>query len=227
VNQFEKTVGEAYANTLAAFQKWSEDEAYRPYVVPEATAPKPGFAIFYTPRIMNPRLLIVGQNPANFAGRGPLTAFPNGVMLSAEAPTRNSYLEDDHGFAVALRQLFACHLDLLQSAVGMNVWHFQASSAQAVVAPRELRRFCQATTLSLIEAMKPAAVLCFGKRAFNVVRQKIKGTDIDGTKALRVTTPLTQAWYVRHATGSWTKDAAFQDTPVVLAEIDAYIASRA
>lgn len=135
-----------YVNTLTAFYNWSTNELFAPFVLPLATAQSPGFAILYTPLVEKPRVCIIGQNPANFAGRASWKTDLNRIMLRPCIPSSNSYLADDHDFARALRNQFAAHPELLQEAVGLNVWHFQARSDDVGFAPRELKRFCAATT---------------------------------------------------------------------------------
>jgi hypothetical protein len=77
-----------YQKTRVAFDGWATDPKYKPYVIPESTAPKTGFAIFYTSPAFQPTLLIIGQNPANFAAAGrSLKDYTNAEMLSGSPPS--------------------------------------------------------------------------------------------------------------------------------------------
>jgi hypothetical protein len=225
LDNFEATIKAAYADTMASFTKLSAVDAYRKYVCPPALNGAPGFAIFYTPVIYRPRLLIVGQNPSDFSDVGSLTADPNGEWLSGSVPTRNSYLDDQHDFALALRRLFAKHGPMLRAAVGMNVWHYQSKS-KAHLAPECLINHCVATTQTLVKAMDPQAILCFGRPAFDALRGQDDGMLIAETKARRVITSSTGIWYVQHPSARWSRTAAAHDMPIVLGEISAFLDRR-
>lgn len=123
---FNEKIADVYRQTREEFAQRRSEPNYAAYVVPSATDPDPGFAIFYTPPSYEPPLLIIGMNPSNFAGSGAsLKAAPNAAMLEGKPPGVNSYLEHNHEFAIALRKGFAKHFNLLEAAVGMNVWYFQ------------------------------------------------------------------------------------------------------
>ena len=211
-----------YAETKRRFTTWSTSAEYRPFTNPPATAGDVGFAILYTPARYRPNLLIVGQNPSDFSDNGDPGAEPNGEMLSGSIPTRNSYLLDDHRFAKQLRKLFVGHRDLLASAVGMNVWYFQCTSG-ANGAPEPLRDYCAEATRTIVAAIGPRAVLCFGRPAFDALRGSDSGTIISGTKARRLSQRETEIWYVQHPTGARPPSVPAHDTPIVLTEIEAYL----
>jgi hypothetical protein len=201
-------VDDAYRSTMKTFVAAKRLDDLYTYVVPESTAPNPGFAIFYTPPIFRPPLLIVGQNPANFAGaRRAYTESPNGQMLAGHPPTVNSYLQHDHEFATTLRRLFRKFPHLLETAVGMNLWHFQMPHGAKDLPPSSLRVECEKITCELIEAMEPCAILCFSSRARDLLAKQ----------------RLSNYWYVPHPTGSRTRDQATAAMPAVLAEIDGFL----
>jgi hypothetical protein len=218
---FHKAVNEAYADTMDHFRRWSKEEGYESYVVPPATDPEPGFAIFYTPPVYRPPLLIVGQNPANFAGMQSLETEPNGTMLSGKPPEYNSYLEDDHAFALRIRKVFRGYESLRDAAVGMNVWHFQAKS-KATSAPEPLLDFCQATTQRLVNMMKPKAILCFGDPAFKAISEGRKAVRLTG-QVKEVALAESRLWGVCHLTAKYTQAQAAVDTPKALASIWKYL----
>jgi uracil-DNA glycosylase len=223
-DDFDATIQKAYIDTMGFFTKLSAEEAYRKYVCPEAMCGEPGFAIFYTPPAAEPELAVIGQNPANFAGRGSWKAEPNKTMLSGTAPSRNSYHEDSHFFAEALGTMFAGHDDLLAHAVGLNVWHFQASSDDAKTAPKDLIAFCEATTRDVVSAMKPKTIICFGRAAFFALTNKRKGHRIPGTvRAEWLDVDGSRVWFIYHPTSSRTRHVASHDAPIVLNDIAAYI----
>jgi hypothetical protein len=201
-------VDDAYTLTMKAFAAAKRSNDHYKYVVPESTAPNPGFAIFYTPPIFRPPLLIVGQNPANFAGaRRAYTDPPNGQMLAGHPPTVNSYLQHDHEFATTLRRLFRDFPHLLETAVGMNLWHFQMPPGVKDLPPSSFRAECEKVSCELIEAMEPRAILCFSSRARDLLAKQ----------------QLSNYWYVPHPTGSRTRDQASAAMPAVLAEIDGFL----
>jgi hypothetical protein len=221
---FEDVVTKAYRDTAAKFLRWSTDDEFKKYVVPPATKPKPGFAIFYTPPVYMPPLLIVGLNPSDFSDSKSLVAKPNGLMLSGTIPTCNSYLDHKHDFAKKLGQLFAGHEALLASAVGMNFWHFQCKAEdEPNKAPHPLRKHCADTTEALILAMKPRTILCFSSLAFERLCGRRTPNSVPGTRSRWVDVGETRIWYVYHPTGSRTRIVSAHDTPIVLREIAAYL----
>ena len=205
---FKQTVSEAYESTRRTFALRSKD--LNKYVVPKSTAPKVGFAIFYTPPVFRPALLIIGQNPANFAGPNlPYTDAPNKEMLSGRPPTVNSYLEHKHEFAVTLREFFQNYQHRLVEAVGMNFWHYQKPANEDELPPSSLLTECENISRKLIEAIEPSAILCFHARARDVLRRR-------GASKL---------WYVPHPTGGRTRVRSKANISQTLAEIDAYLKS--
>ncbi len=208
---YQSKIDDAYKATMKAFSAASRVNTLYKYVVPESTAPNPGFAIFYTPPVFQPPLLIIGQNPANFAGaRRAYTDPPNREMLAGRPPTVNSYLQHDHEFATTLRRLFREYPHLLETAVGMNLWHFQMPPNTKDLPPPNLRAICERVTCELIEAMEPAAILCFSAPARELLGKRL----------------LCKCWYVPHPTGSRTRNKAAADMPGVLAQIDNYLNTR-
>jgi hypothetical protein len=221
------TIQKAYDDTTAFFTTLSAKDELRRFVCPAALNGKPGFAIFYTPPISEPALAIIGQNPSNFARNGPWTAEPNEAMLSGTIPGRNSYREDRHYFAETIGSLFGGHEDLLADAVGLNVWHFQASSELAKAAPLLLKRSCEATTRTLVKTIQPKAILCFSRVAFAALTEKRKGRPVHGArKAECLDVAGSRIWYVSHPTSSYTRADAAHDAPIALSEIAQYLATR-
>lgn len=213
--EFLATLDRAYRTTRKRFMEFAERPDYVKLVVPPATAPDVGFCILYTPATFAPPLLIIALNPANFSGAGAdLTSEPNGTMMSGRPPSVNSYLEHDHVFARALRNAFEGYEDLLASAVGMNVWHFQQAS-NAGGAPKDLKTFCERNSFEIATAMKPKHVICFSRQAFALC--KTSGDVVEeGLAARRASFNGSTWWYVPHLTGSWTRKDAELAMPIVL-----------
>lgn len=212
---FDSVVHAAYGRIRERFSQWAIDDSYRSYVVPIATDPDIGFAIFYTPPAFRPRLLVVGQNPSNFAGQNrSLLAHPNAEMLAGRAPTESSYDAHDHLFGIALRSNFQRYPDIYINSVGMNVWYFQCIS-NATAAPKPLREFCEATTRDVVAAMQPQHVLCIGRAAFTAMVGK--GMRVEGARKAETTVKdSSRFWYVPHLTGSWSRSDAEFDLPIVI-----------
>ncbi|MBP2315560.1 hypothetical protein [Azospirillum soli] len=175
-----------------------------------------GFAIFYSPPRESPPLLICGINPSNFDGRNaPLDGPNNRAMLSGRIPETNSYLNNGHLFGERLMALF--DRDLIRSAVGMNVWHFQAV-ANADKAPKDLRRNCEERTLRLIRATRPAAVLALGMPLLKAMDVPVHPMP-DTRAAKRAEFHGIPVFYLSHPTGAHTRHDATHDAPVVHAAI--------
>lgn len=125
---------------------------------------------------------------------------------SSSKSITNSYLDHDHVFSQALREEFEDYRDLLELAVGMNVWHFQQTS-NAASAPKPLIEFCRNTSRDIIGAMQPRHVLCFGKPAFELCGYTGAPVD-DAGKACVANAACATWWYVPHLAGSMTRRAA-------------------
>jgi len=223
--EFFATLDRAYRTTRERFVEFAERPDCRRFVVPPATDPDVGFSILYTPPVFNPPLLIIGLNPANFAGAGADQAGePNRTMLSGTPPTVNSYLQHDHVFARALRASFAGYEDLLASTVGMNVWHFQQVS-DAAKAPKDLIAFCESTTFDIATTMKPQHVLCFSRQALNLCKTAGEVVE-EGLAAERTSFTGATWWYVPHLTGPYTRAKAELAMPMVLDLIARDLASN-
>jgi hypothetical protein len=220
---FSHSVSAAYRKTRLFFESLKDDAEYTPYVVPKSTAPKVGFAIFYTSPVFRPELLIIGQNPANFAGpRRSWQASPNAEMLSGTPPNANSYEEHEHDFAVSLRNGFRRHNELLSHAVGMNIWHFQCGT-DAPYPPHRLRTFCESITRELVEAIEPRAILCFGSEACDGLNFKLTDSVSETRQSKYADISGRRVWKVRHLTGSRTRLAATHDLPYVVDQIAKFL----
>jgi hypothetical protein len=219
--QFEETIELAYKNTHKKFRHWANDTEYRDYIVPPSrrfAEQKHGFAIFYTPPIFQPKLLVVGQNPSNFAGAGrELTDTPNAEMFSGIIPREKNYdLHTQHFFGNSLINALDAHPTLFASFVYMNVWHFQRKE-DAENAPPNLRKFCETTSNEIVHAIRPLNVLCFGKYAFRALTGIKHGESIEETKKSEfVRREASMFWYVPHLTGRRTRGNAKHDLPIVL-----------
>lgn len=217
-------INKAYEETRQEFKKWTIDPKCVSYVCPPATSPDEGFTIFYTPVVYRPKLLIVGQNPANFSGgfRPALEDTPNRMMLSGIIPSENTYLTHNHSFARRLREAFLNDEHLLKDAVGMNVWHYQAV-LDASKAPFVLRRFCETTTRHIISVINPIVIICIGSHAFNAIpgnRSEILNLARD---VRQFDTNATRVIGLPHITGSYSWEACSKAMPVVIAALRSYL----
>jgi uracil-DNA glycosylase len=147
-------------------------------------------------------------------------------MLSGKPPTVHSYIGPSHVFANEIRMVFGDHDKLLEQAVGMNLWHFQAVK-NAASAPKPLRDFCEEITRTLVAAMKPATILCIGAYAFDALTKGISVDRLMGHSDIRTATVGTSKIFgVPHLTGSYTRVAAAACTPMAVDAIAKYLTEK-
>lgn len=166
-------VREAIQRVYDATWRLAEENDREPLFYPDATRPKPGFAILYTPLPSSGRadLLICGQNPSNFSGDGDWSDETNRTMLSGAIPEVHSYVEHQHVFARVLQGCFSA-LDMmptLAGATGMNIWHLQTKGRHETIPPHLAVAF-EKNSMKVVMALRPKVILAVGMVAFDVIR---------------------------------------------------------
>lgn len=191
-------------------------------VRPLAMRGEVGFAALYTPPTYQADLAIVGQNLGNF---GPNNAVwddePNRAWMSGGIPTVNSYVTDQHNFALALRRFFVGGDErLLSECIGLNLWFFQARGTPEP--PPALASFCERKAGEILRVLEPRVILCLSKKAFDRLRQETPSSfghpDAPCEISAFLGIPLIRA---HHPTGSWSRRQAELSIPHAISRIKA------
>lgn len=142
------------------------------------------FAILYTTLRMNPKVMIVGNNPSWFDQYDPSRALDIVKEMERGIPTVNSYLDHKHAFARQMQAGFSQvgRDDLLESCVGMNRLWVQTGSAgvpKMVTREersqwREIKNWCEAGTREMVRLIKPELVLLVGVPAQNTLNRHFR-----------------------------------------------------
>ncbi len=164
-----------YAETREVFIRHSSHSLTKP----ESLGGKTGFCILYTPPLLNPDMMVIGQNPSVFT-RGDGRSDADHLMTSGKIPNTNSYTEHNHDFAIKLREIFGYEAEkpnILDRCVGMNMWFFQGTDVndQTDFQAKALREFCEKQTLRILELLRPRTVFASGFKAFDLCNNMKKG----------------------------------------------------
>ena len=135
------------------------------------------FAIFYTPVRLNPKLMMIGNNPSWFDKDNGYKGFEIVKGLMKGPPKENSYLVHNHVYAQRMQDIFGRvgRSDLLADCVGMNRWWLQTGSENSswnrackeysAHMNQNLYEYCETRTKRIIELVKPEVVLLVGAKA--------------------------------------------------------------
>ena len=176
------------------------------------------FVILYSPPALQPRLLVIGNNPSFFHKnltdmvdvKASLTRAENNLDDVAERiPDSSSYLHHDHKFANDLRRIFddICQPHWLEEMVGMNSLFVQ-TGGKGVGRLKELsiknefkdiETLCARLSKRLIEVMKPKLVMFVGAETRDKfsTQQFPRKFNPTGTSFMDVTHPANKR-------GGWT-----------------------
>ncbi len=153
LNQWEKNF---YQDLNSKWENWGKENEY---------IQKNGFALFYSPVIPNPDLMIIGLNPGTD---------DNPFNPAKEAPGYHDYFEfegtkDDYKMAKQMRKLFKDDLaDKLQKSVKLNRLFFRSHNYATWInnVDKELRinieNYCLVIVKKIITRLKPKIILCEG-----------------------------------------------------------------
>ncbi len=147
------------------------------------------FAILYTPLRINPKVMIIGNNPSWFDEYDPLLALDIVREMEQGIPTVNSYLDHKHAFARQMQAGFsqAGRSDLLESCVGMNRLWVQTGSTSAPRMDtreqtnewRDLKNRCEEGTREMVQLIKPELALLVGVPAQNTLNRHFREENPD------------------------------------------------
>jgi len=142
------------------------------------------FAILYTPLRINPKVMIIGNNPSWFDQYDSSRALDIVKEMEQGIPTVNSYLDHRHAFARQMQAGFSQvgRSDLLEGCVGMNRLWVQTGSAGVPKMVtrnqssewREIKNRCEEGTREIVRLIKPKLALLVGVPAQNTLNRHFR-----------------------------------------------------
>lgn len=134
---------------------------------------KNGFAVFYSPVIPNPELLIVGFNPG-----GDSSSFDR--ARANQIPKQHEYLYENFAIAKKMRSLFESieALPALERSVKTNLLFFRSPSIAHwnKVNPKhrsKLETFCGGKVGEIIAVLRPRFILAEGIKTYTHLRKSL------------------------------------------------------
>ena len=172
-------IREIYKQTSAKFLEWSQSpvtdkrnaacaETLRANSGPSVIGDQMGFSILWTPAKESAEILFCGCCVTSF---GDLAT--NKKNLAGKVPTENTCINSQHQFGQTLEDTFksAGHMPLFEGCVGMNLWHFQYKCSPFYNQfHSEVRQFCEANTVKIIQLLRPKRVITL----HNIATKKLK-----------------------------------------------------
>jgi hypothetical protein len=159
-----------------------------------------GYAIFYSPVVNNPNLLIVGYNPG-----GDERSFKD---LPEHPPAEHDYIQGNYRMANRMRYIFqsAEILPVLEKSVKTNLFFFRSKDMSGIKGlEAETKSFCLSQTKQVIDKLKPANILIEGFKTFRELlnllqlkqtrevsfkdRRVMLTSDYNGTKLIAIPHP--------------------------------------
>ena len=211
---YDKFSSEYYSNKYQSLHKALEQIAL------EENSPHSmsRFVIFYSKPIMNPRIMIIGNNPSFFhhdlnkisdSGSGLTLAEENYNDVAERIPTVNSYIAHEHNFGIQLKKIFD---DILQphwliNSVGLNSFFLQTGGKGLARLRtlsdenefRQLEAICTNLTKQIISTLKPKLLLLVG----STVQKKFSAKEFPRVFINHGTSCLDMA-HPANRTGGWT-----------------------
>lgn len=138
---------------------------------------KDGYAVFYSPVIANPRLLIVGFNPG-----GDHSSFDR--RKASEVPEHHEYLTQNYAIAKKMRNLFQTigKFSILEQSVKTNLLFFRSRSISQwhEINPQvrnKLEQFCASKLREIIDVLRPQFILAEGIKTYTHLRALLSFED--------------------------------------------------
>lgn len=138
------------------------------------------FIILYSLPSINPKVVIVGNNPSWFHKSNPVLAKENLKDVAEKIPNLNSYKEHNHKFGDAMMKVFGYlgKEDWINTIVGLNRFWIQTGGGgtnelkkeiEKIESGRfkELENICEEGTKKLIKLLDPKLVILLGNPAQN------------------------------------------------------------
>jgi uracil-DNA glycosylase len=128
-----------------------------------------GYAIFYSPVLYNPKIMIIGYNPG-----GGNNSFNENDQLAP--PMEHDYLISNYRLATNMKKIFAAAgmLDEFGNTVKLNLIFFRSRRADDLQ-NRNLIEFCNERVTMIIAELNPETIITEGFKTFSKLIGLCKG----------------------------------------------------
>lgn len=145
------------------------------------------FVIFYSLPSVNPKIVVIGNNPSWFHPSKSTLAKENLDDVAEKIPTINSYKEHGHKFGDALINIFnkIGREHWIDEIVGLNRFWIQTGGEGTKELEKEceskkkyqdLKNLCEKYTKKLVEVLNPKLVILLGKKAQKIYKPIINNS---------------------------------------------------
>lgn len=172
---------------------------------------KDGMAIFYTPLIANPRLLLIGDNPGSTKGE-----------VHSTCPKQNDYFlgeDNDYDLAKKMRFIFSTGKlpEILKSCVKINRVFFRSSNIDELKKRnlwKPMEEWCAEFVFEIIKGVNPKVILCESIESYKSILRMLDGRHLkdlvieDGKSILREGEGVSEEFLVLgiyHPSSKWSK----------------------
>src|SRR6185437_442194 len=129
-----------------------------------------GFAIFYSPVILNPTVALIGFNPG-----GDENSFSE---KNITVPIQNEYLTADYPMAKKVRKIFEAGniMWALKDSVKFNLIFFRSKNEKDIT-DKEIIQFCEQKVLKILKEIKPKYIITEGFKTYERLRNLLSAKE--------------------------------------------------
>ena len=129
-----------------------------------------GFAIFYSPVILNPTVALIGYNPG-----GDETSFDE---TNITVPQENEYLTADYPLAKKVRKIFEDGdiMWALKDSVKFNLIFFRSKNEKDIN-DKEVIQFCEQKVLEILKEIKPKYIITEGFKTYDRLKKLLSANE--------------------------------------------------
>jgi len=192
-----------------------------------------GFSVFFSPVYSNPKLLIIGINPAGNFIRDNIKF--NQHEIESKLPMIHDYFlseEMDYDLAKYMRDLFNFDISILKNSVKINYYFFRTASEDDLKQLKEftiLHDFCTDQIKNVIETIKPEKIITEGLGVFDKLYNLLNFKDNQIETILsknnknvlikKCSRDNLELIGVIHPSGQWTKNIFIENKNIIIEEL--------
>lgn len=126
-----------------------------------------GFAIFYSPVILNPTVAIIGFNPG-----GDENSFSE---KNITVPIQNEYLTAEYPMAKKVRKIFEAGdiMWALEDSVKFNLIFFRSKNEKDIN-DKKIIQFCEQKVLEILKEIKPKYIITEGFKTYERLKKLLR-----------------------------------------------------
>ena len=142
------------------------------------------FVIFYSLPTVNPKVVVIGDNPSWFHKSNSILAEENLDDVAEKIPTINSYKKHGHAFGNQLNDIFNAigREHWIDEVVGLNRFWIQTGGGGTSELKSEcknngklavyenIKNLCERYTKDLVKVLNPKLIILLGKKAQNIYK---------------------------------------------------------